>query len=173
MPDHLLVPALKAVKDHATKTQGQSGHKFGSPHIQLWRTFLRTLLAALWKKPDISAEIPETLEEHVKSMEEAGVDMGHCWIRQARIKELKEEGKMLLNYGISNLLEPEKAFRMERALHGCFMIFGCQVKPGTAPPTLAEKKLQKDIDALKVELGWKVGSGKGGSKGTASNPDVD
>ena len=49
-PATLLWPALQVVKAHAKQTKGQPNHKMGSPHIHLWRQFLRTFIDTLKEK---------------------------------------------------------------------------------------------------------------------------
>ena len=40
VPMELVASAITTIKTHAKLTKGKTGHKFGSPHIQAWQTFV-------------------------------------------------------------------------------------------------------------------------------------
>ena len=151
-PSELLTHSMTVIHRHTEKTKGKSGHKYGSPHVQAWAQFVQTMLAAA-KKMAIPDSDVKPLQDHLDAMQKAGPEMGHHWTRQCRIKKLKDEKTMMLFYGISSLQSPADAHACEIVLHALIKKLGCDVKPGTSPPSLVEKKLQLDIDNLKKELG--------------------
>lgn len=159
LPSAILAPGLATTRKHAEETKGKSGHKMGSPHVQLWRAVLKALIQYLGGTEALNSQL-EIIQEHLTTMETAGPDLAHEHIRQARIREIKDPEYMILHYGISNLLPPLKAHAMETALHTCFKHMKAEVKVGTAPPSEAEKRLQTDIDNLKKELGKPIGRKK-------------
>ena len=154
IPAELGKDALKTTRGHAERTKGQSGHKFGSPHVQLWRTFLKTLLGAISGKAEIEEEC-KTLKSYLSSMEEAGVAMGHKFVSQARLKVVRDPEKMIVFYSLSTLLDPQIRCKMDNALHKVIVNLKGEIKPGTAPPSDAEKKIQSQVDELREELGIK------------------
>ncbi len=91
-PNYLVQPALNTTKEYAKKTKGVAGHKFGSPHVQLWRTFIFTLIANVKELPEVKKEM-DILADHLKQFEEAGPLNGHKYCRQARAKELRDPEK--------------------------------------------------------------------------------
>ena len=156
LPREALEPALRVVKQHAKATKGQSGHNKGSPHIQAWRMTVKTLIAMLEEKGLDKVQL-DILRAHLTNLEKAGTALGHHYCRQCRVRELKDQKVMLLNYGLSSLIEPTEAYAVEKALHEGFRLLAGEVKAGTAPPSVAEKKLQVDIDVLKKQLGVSTG----------------
>ena len=97
------------------------------------------------------------IQEHMKSFEKAGPSAGHTFIAQCRVRVLKDTEHMILYYALSSLIEPTLGHRLDAALHRCFLVMGSEIKQGSAPPSLAEKKLQEHINDLKKELGHKMG----------------
>ena len=157
-PIELIQPGLNVTKEHAKQTKGMTGHKMGSPHIQLWRTFLKTLINHAEKlpaEPDHREEI-ETVKLHLQQFEKAGPQSGHLFCRQARAKTLKDPTKAIFHYALSPTMAPDAAHKTDCAIHRLMTALKCEVKPGTSPPSLAEIKLQRSIDQLKLALGKKV-----------------
>ena len=50
LPFTLLEPALQVGKAFAEKYKGDSGHKAGSPHVRVWKSFLMTILDTVKSK---------------------------------------------------------------------------------------------------------------------------
>ena len=95
----------------------------------------------------------KALEDHLNQFEQAGSLHGHIFCRQCRVRQLKDEKLMLIQYGLSNLMEPEEAHKVETALHESFKKLKAEVKSGTAPASVASKKLQSDIDNMAKMMG--------------------
>ena len=154
IPSELGEQALAVTKKFAEDTRGKSNHGMGSPHIQLFRTFIMTLVAAGKKDESLAAEIT-ALEEYLKEFEKAGPKEGHRFIAQARIKNLKDPKFLMLSYALSELLDPAVKHRIDTAIHTSTKKLGAEVKSGTSPPTEAEKELQKSVDSMREKLGIK------------------
>jgi hypothetical protein len=154
IPSELGTEALITTKKHADVTRGVSNHNKGSPHIQLWRTLLRTLIDLTSGNVEATSDV-DCVKQFVKEMESKSPDMGHAFVAQARLKVVKDPKTMILFYSLSGLLEPPIRWKMDSALHRFFQAPKAVVKPGTAPPTEAEKKVQARVDKLRIELGLK------------------
>ena len=137
---------------HAELTKGKSGHKMGSPHVQLWRTLVKKLITMVENVDHLQTQV-QALREYLAEFEKVGPDKGHMYIAQARLKQVKDPEKMILFYSLSTLMPPVLRHAMDTALHQSFL--KAEVKAGTAPPSEAEKKLHKDLDNLRAELGLK------------------
>ena len=59
VPAEIVEPALKVAKTFAMKHKGASQHKFGSPHVQVWRQILMTIISE-------ASEKKTTLEDQQK-----------------------------------------------------------------------------------------------------------
>jgi hypothetical protein len=60
---------------------------------------------------------------------------------------------MVLFYSLSELMEPVQKFAIENAIHKLLFLTKAEIKPGTAPPSEAEKKIQQQVDQLRADLG--------------------
>ena len=106
--------------------------------------------------PDTSLEAEiKALKEFLTEFEKAGPKEGHRFVSQARIKNFKDPKQLMLSYSLSELLEPTAKYRVDQAIHQATRKMGAEVKPGTAPPTEAEKELQKSVDSIREKLGIK------------------
>jgi len=143
---------VEAVKKHAEETKGVSNHGKGSPHIQGYRGFMRSVLKKMRDMNWDNAQI-ELIAKHITDFEEAGAELGHYFVRQCRFRILKNQDRVLVMYALSSLIEPGLAFQIDTTLHKVWAAVKGTIRPGSSPPSQAEKKLQQDIDALKAELG--------------------
>ena len=154
IPAELGASALATTKKHADQTRGVSNHKLGSPHIQLWRTFLKTLIEATSGNADLKGDV-QIVTNLVAELEKKGPEMGHYFISQARLKVVKDPKFMILFYSLSEMIEPGARYQADMAIHKLLNFMKAEVKPGTAPPSEAEKKVQAQVDKIRAELGLK------------------
>ena len=154
LPIALCADALETTRKHAELTKGKSGHKMGSPHVQLWRTLVKKLTATIESTGQLQSQL-DVLKAYLVEFEKVGPDKGHLFVAQARLKQVKDGEKMILFYSLSTLMAPADRHATDTALHQCFESLKGEVKAGTAPPSEAEKKLQKKLDNLRTELGLK------------------
>ena len=152
IPAEIGASALATTKKHAEQTRGVTNHKLGSPHIQLWRTLLKTLLDSTSGNAELKEDV-QIVETYIKQMEEKGPTMGHYFISQARLKVVKDPKLMILFYSLSDMIEPTARYRTDMAIHKLLNHMKSEVKPGTAPPSEAEKKVQAQVDKIRAELG--------------------
>ena len=152
IPAELGKSALETTRKHAEQTKGQSNHKMGSPHIQLWRTLIIQLLAMTSGNTEVENE-HKTVIEYLKEFEAAGPNLGYKFVTQARLKVVKDPANLVLFYSLSELMEPTKKFTLEHGIHQLMLTVKAEIKPGTAPPSEAEKKIQQQVDQLRAELG--------------------
>lgn len=143
--------ALAATKAFALKAKESKNHKMGSPHIQLWRTLVKTVLSMSNQEKSL-AEHVTVLEKYLKAFQDAGPENGHQFVAQARIKQIRDDSKLILLYSLSTMLEPSDRWRVDKAIHTILLFHKCEIKPGTAPPSEAEKKIQQAVDQLRAEL---------------------
>ncbi len=81
--------ALATAKAFADKTRGQSGHSYGSPHVQIARTLLQTLIKKGHEaNPSEPALTP--LREFLAKFEQAGPEGAAQMMAQLRVKLCKE-----------------------------------------------------------------------------------
>ena len=118
-PKEVVTDAIGVNKAHNDKTKGISGHRYGPPHVQSYRTFLKTLLRlATQIKPDPNANWKEGLtimEEHITNYEAKGSELGYQSVNQFRVKTTKE-GKGVINYQLSDMLEPTVRYKIENSV---------------------------------------------------------
>lgn len=155
VPFALVKTPLAVAKDFATKHKGQSMHKFGSPHVQVWRSFMVSLIAQA--KKEFKENKNEKLEDAINTMNMAlstfetdGPKQGHKHIRQCRIKQCREEANGLVHYALSTLLENPR--KVDLAIHLAIEAVGGSVLPGTAPPNELERMIQTNIESVKAML---------------------
>ena len=65
----------------------------------------------------------------------------------------KEKTHAIVNYQLSNLLDPQQRYEIETALSTSLEFIGAEVRPGAPPRSDAERKLQTSIDELRAALG--------------------
>ncbi len=153
-PLNIVAPAIAVQKAHADQTRGQSGHKLGPPHVQSFRAFMATLVSLLEKAKSELTEVQEShtiLAKELENYQSAGVQSAWLIISQIRYKETKE-GKGVVNFALSDMLEPGRRHRLEIALYHALVALGSEVRPGAAPASDSERKVQKQIDVLKAKL---------------------
>ena len=153
-PGELLADAIATTKAHADKTKGISGHKHGPPHVQSYRAFIAKLInMAAAKATDATHQNHvNLLKAHLVTYEASGVDQGWTSIDQFRAR-LTKEGQGILNYQLSNMLEPTHRHDLEVCLVTLLKLIGSEVRPGAPPRSDAERKLQVSIDELRAQLG--------------------
>ena len=105
IPAELGKGALETTRKHAEATRGQSNHKLGSPHIQLWRTLIAKLLDMTSGSTETGAQ-HKTVEAYLKEFEAAGPTLGYKFVTQARLKVVKDPENLVLFYSLSELMEP-------------------------------------------------------------------
>ena len=152
IPAELGKGALETTRKHAEATKGQTNHKMGSPHIQLWRTLIAKLLEMTSGNTE-AEEQHKIVEAYLKEFEAAGPTLGYKFVTQARLKVVKDPENLVLFYSLSELMEPVQKFAIENSIHKLLTSIKGEIKPGTAPPSEAEKKIQQQVDALRTELG--------------------
>jgi hypothetical protein len=157
MPFELITQPAAVAKAFATKHKGQSKHNFGSPHVQVWRAMLVSIIKACEElEPETKTKIEssmEILKEELKQFELAGPQRGHEFIRQCRVKQCKDESQGLLHYCLSHLRPNMR--ETDIAMHSALQTLQATILPGTAPPSELERKVQKDIEAIQAILGKK------------------
>jgi hypothetical protein len=152
IPAELGANALATTEKHAEQTRGVTNHKMGSPHIQLWRTLLKTLIDSTSGSAELKEDV-QTVMKYLSEMEAKGPNMGHYFISQARLKVVKDPQFMILFYSLSDMIEPGARYMTDVAMHKLLASMKAEVKPGTAPPSEAETKVQAQVDKLRAELG--------------------
>ena len=154
-PADLLHDSIATNKAHADKTKGISGHKFGSPHVQSYRAFIAKLISTTEPlcKSQEQTNMLESIKAHLKAYEKNGVDKGWQSIDQFRVRLTKEKTHGIVNYQLSNLLDPQQRYEIETALSIALELIGAEVRPGAPPRSDAERKLQTSIDELRAALG--------------------
>ena len=155
VPFALVKAPLAVAKDFATKHKGQSQHKFGSPHVQVWRSFMVSLIthaknAEKENKNEKLEDAINTMNVALSTFETDGPKQGHKHIRQCRIKQCREETQGLVHYALSPLLENPR--KVDMAIHLAIEAVEGSVLPGTAPPNELERQVQINIDAVKAML---------------------
>ena len=159
-PPEIVNEAIATNKKHADLTRGQSGHKHGPQHVQIYRAFLSSLLNAIASKDidkDLNQEIAaqtKFIREHLQAYEKAGVKQGWRSVAQIRVR-LAKDGKGVLNFALSTAMGPMEKFALVNALIDTLLFIGAETKPGPPPRSDAERKAQDNIDALKTRLGVK------------------
>jgi len=98
------------------------------------------------------AKAKETIKEHLKEYEQMGVALGYRSIAQFRAK-LSKEQKGIINYSLSDLMEPSRRHQLDMAVLEVMTALGAEYKVGSPPASDAERRLQRSIDGLKAELG--------------------
>jgi len=157
MPFSLIEQPAAVAKAFAQKHKGQSRHNFGSPHVQVWRAMLVTIIKEgeaieVVQKATITNSL-EIVKEELKQFETAGPNRGHEFIRQCRVKQCRDEAQGLLHYCLSHLRPNMR--EIDIALHQILQVLQATILPGTAPPSELERKVQKDIEALQAIMGKK------------------
>jgi len=161
MGDESLVTApMATTKKFADQTRGQSGHKYGSPHVQAWRSWT-TDLATKAEAVDTGKEQENgmaaaitVLKKHIAEYEQATPKNGHRFIAQFRARLTKEQ-KGVVQYCLSSLMEPSAKQQLDSALAVILEGLKAEYKVGTAPASECERKLQTAIDDTKRALGIK------------------
>ena len=152
-PASIVQEAIATNKQHAEKTRGQTGHKFGPPHVQSYRVLLKALTAEGEKAGAPSQELG-AIKGHLSQYEKDGVDAGWKSIDQFRVR-LTKEGQGGLNYSLSQMMEPATRYELENSISNVRLKVGSVVKPGGPPRGDAERKHQQGIEALKAQRGIK------------------
>jgi len=153
----LVKEPMAATKKFAEKTRGQSGHRFGSPHVQAWRAWIHsTILRMEALNLDADQDKPALealahLKSHLADFEKATPAQGHMFVSQFRARLTKEQ-RGVVQYSLSNLLEPTARYKLDQAIHMILAKLEVEYKVGTAPPSECERKLQKAIDSMKESL---------------------
>ena len=158
LPAEIIQKPLGVAKEFAKAHAGKSKHKFGSPHIQVWRAFLKVLIEETTKIAENKGEQEKSnliqckniIETELKAMETEGPSMGHKHIRQCRMKVCREPEKGLCHFAVSHLVPNMR--EVDLAIHMIVENLGGTVLPGTAPPNELERQVQVNIDAVKAEL---------------------
>ena len=93
------------------------------------------------------------VKAHVTEVEKIGPVGAHILVAQFTAR-LTKEGKGVVQFGMSSLMEPVAKFKVEIAIHTLLMseIFKCEHKSGTAPATQGERALQEAVDKMKELL---------------------
>lgn len=92
--------------------------------------------------------------------------MSFIFARQCRSKMTKGGKEGLLFFVLSSLMEPEKKKQVEEAMLGAPKDLKGDIREGTASPSDSERKLQKEVDDLRMALG--LGGDKRGGVGGIS-----
>jgi hypothetical protein len=166
IPSELGKGALATTKAHAEKTKGQTSHRMGSPHIQLWRTLVIQLVEMNSGEADLEADI-KTAATYFKVFEEEGPVLGHRFVTQAGLKLVKDPNDMVLFYSLSDLIEPRGKWLLDTSLHQLFAsvkaeapLGGREENPTASRPTQGRlgTRAQKVNDApannLSVDCGF-------------------
>lgn len=132
--------ALETTRKHAEATRGQTNHKMGWPHIQLWRTLIVQLMAMTPGNAETEAE-HKIVAAYLKEFEAAGPTQGYKFVTQARLKVVKDPANMVLFYSLSELMQPAHKWAIDAAIHKLSLHTKSEIKPGTAPPSEVEKKI--------------------------------
>jgi hypothetical protein len=158
-PQELVTDTLACTKAFAERTKGQSGHKFGSPHVQAWRAFIKTLLQMIESSPSLKAANQEKFDHskkvittHLQEYEKAGVEQGHKFISQFRAK-LSKDQKGIVNYSLSDYMDPSQRHELDMSIYEVMTTMGADYKVGSPPATDAERRLQRAVDDLRTQLG--------------------
>ena len=153
-PRALAEDAVATTKDFAQRTKGQSGHKFGSPHVQAWKAFTDYLHKRLTKtdalpsvSPDQLAMHKKVLLEHIAKFEKAGPAQGFQFISQFRARITKDD-KAVINYTLSQYIEPNERFSLDLCLKDLLTSWGAEYRAGAPPASDAERRLQKAVDEV-------------------------
>ena len=152
IPAEVGTNALATTKKHADQTRGVTNREMGSPHIQLWRTLLKTFIDMTSGNTELKEDV-QTVTKYVTELEERGPSMGHYFISQARLKVVKDLQFMILFYSLSEMIEPNARYKTDMSIHRMLTHLKSEVKPSTAPPSEAERKVQAQVDKLRAELG--------------------
>ena len=156
-PGELIEESLAATKLFNEKTKGQSGHKFGSPHIQAYRSFLKTVIRALEAKVEEEREVGtwiKILSDHLAKFEAAKVEGEHLYVSQFRVKKARD-GRSVVTICFSDFLDPSTQHELLNVFLRSLQLLGCEYKAGSPPATDIERKHQANIDGLKAQLGKK------------------
>ena len=159
-PFEIAEAAVTCAKEFGIRTKGQSGHKFGSPHVQAYRTFLIAIIKLLEAKASAGDQdgkinaLIDPLSHHLKEYQEAQVVNAFRFISQFRAKKTKE-GKGVVTIALSDLMLPEARHRTMVAITDALILLGCEYKAGSPPASDVERKHQKHIDELKALMGVK------------------
>ena len=155
-PSAIYSPAKRATEEFNKRTRGQSGHRFGSPHVQAWMSLVRSLITNAENIVPIAAYL-EVIKLHMKDLEAMGPEKAQIdLVATCMTKTVKDEKMMILKYALSVKIEPTKKQALEVALHEVLKHFEGDIRPGSAPLKLSEKNLQIHIDTTKKLLGKPV-----------------
>ena len=158
VPIQLAAPAIEVNKKHADQTRGKSGHKLGSPHVQSWRAFLKNIVyqtSSIKPEQKDLVQCRQGLVTYIADYEAKGVSLGYTTISQSRVKTTRDPEKAIVMFAMADLVEPVMRQQVTVCVHTLLLHLKAEVRPGTAPATDAERKLQTGIDSIKEKQGMK------------------
>ena len=145
VPLEFAATALAAAKSHANKTKGVSMHKLGPPHPHVWRAVLMQILAATQANTEQAAVQAKNIVQDYMDQYLKDPAKHLFFVRQARVKELKQ-GKALISWQLSSLLDVPA--QIDRALICLFETVEGDIRTGTAPPCTLERANQKRLEEV-------------------------
>ena len=155
VPTVLVEDALAINKQFGEKTKGQSGHKFGPPHVQTWRVFLKAIASQTVSSQKELSPVQtylDNLNQYITSCEKAGITSGHLSISIFRMKVTREKTTAIVSYTLSPLMAPQDQHALVTAIHHLILLLGGEARAGPPPALQAERKMQTSIDSLKDQL---------------------
>ena len=146
----LIAESLTTAKNFAERTKGISGHKYGSPHVQIARTFIKSLMA---KCASMSGEAEFIkLKEFLAEFEQGGPEQAAMLVAQLRVKQCKDKSTGVVMWALCNLMDPGARAEIDNAMVKLLKAAGAELKTGTAPQGDLERKLQKRVDEIREKL---------------------
>jgi len=153
VPAALLQPAIDFAKDFGKNSKGKN---MGSPHVQIWRIVLKTIITSAKERiaslvdgeeKNHLTQATTVIENHLQALIASGPKKGFYHVRQVMVRATRSEKESILKFEVSQLLADPRSTEMAvlyilEALEG-------RVLEGTEAATDLERKIQVHIAELK------------------------